>query len=35
MIDPTLIEGVDYSFLFYGGSNLAQHSYEVLLTRAL
>lgn len=27
-IDPSLIEGVDYSFLFYGGSNLAQHSYE-------
>lgn len=27
-VDPDLVEGVDYSFLFYGGSNLAQHSYE-------
>ena len=27
-LDPNLIEGMDYSFLFYGGSNLAHHSYE-------
>lgn len=27
-IAPELVEGVDYSILFYGGSILAQHSFE-------
>jgi energy-coupling factor transporter ATP-binding protein EcfA2 len=28
LVDPELVEGVDFSILFYGGSNLASHGFE-------